>query len=122
MYAGLHHVALIVHDLEKARQFYEEILGFKVSDDRPAFDFDGQWYHIGSTELHLVVPREPRPMLKKDGHFAVRVTNMKQLLARLDEHNWQYESYPDSITGWHQVFITDPEGHRIEFNQERIGV
>ena len=58
-------------------------------------------------------------MGQKDGHFAVRVTNMKKLLERLDHYHWKYDSYPDSITGWHQVFVTDPEGHRIEFNEEK---
>jgi len=123
MYEGLHHVALIIRDLEKAKQFYGEVLGFVVSQDRPDFDFDGIWYHIGTTELHLVVPRgnkagaEQAAISPKEGHFAIRVTNMKELLERFDRYNWKYESYPDSITGWHQVFIADPEGHRIEFNE-----
>ncbi|MEX1030105.1 MAG: VOC family protein [Paenibacillaceae bacterium] len=59
MYKELQHVALVVQDLEKERHFYEEILGFQVSKDRPDFDFDGIWYHMGSSELHLVVPNVP---------------------------------------------------------------
>jgi glyoxylase I family protein len=119
MYKGLHHVALVVQDLDKERYFYEEVLGFQVSKDRPDFDFDGIWYHMGSSELHLVVPKVPKAMGQKDGHFAVRVTNMKKLLERLEQFNWKYDSYPDSITGWHQLFVSDPEGHRIEFNEEK---
>jgi glyoxylase I family protein len=121
MYEGLHHVALIVHDLDKAKQFYGEILGFLESQDRPNFDFDGIWYHIGSTELHLVVPRVPKALGQKDGHFAIRVTNMNEVLERLEQYNWKYDSYPESITGWHQVFVIDPEGHRIEFNAKKGG-
>jgi catechol 2,3-dioxygenase-like lactoylglutathione lyase family enzyme len=35
--AGIHHVALIVDDLEKARHFYTEILGLQ---ELPALAFD----------------------------------------------------------------------------------
>ncbi len=116
MYERIHHVALVVRELEKVRSFYEAVLGFPISPNRPAFDFDGIWYDIGNTELHLIVPKEGIAEDAKTGHFAIRVTNMSGMLERLDRFGISYRSDPDSITGWHQVFVTDPEGNLIELN------
>lgn len=116
MYERIHHVALVVRDLKKVRPFYEDVLGFPISPNRPAFDFDGIWYDLGDTELHLIVPREEKEHGSKDGHFAIRVRDMPRMLERLERFGIHYRSDPDSITGWHQVFIHDPEGNLIELN------
>jgi glyoxylase I family protein len=122
MYEGLHHVAVVVTDLGKAKQFYGEILGLGESDERPNFSFPGAWYNIGSQQLHLIVHDKSRTLRhtsqidSMDGHFAIRVKDMQQLLKRLDSFGVTYDSRPHSITGWHQVFVTDPDGNVIELN------
>ena len=124
MYESLHHVAVIVTDLEKAKHFYSEVLGLQESERRPAFDFPGAWYEIGPTQIHLIVHppaktvRGTRQIDTRDGHFALRVTDMQAVIRRLQEHQWEYENRPKSITGWHQLFVTDPDGNVIEFNAE----
>ena len=51
----LHHVAVSVSDLARARQFYSGVLGLEEIA-RPAFPFDGAWYRVGTGhELHLIV-------------------------------------------------------------------
>ena len=42
-YETLHHVAVAVTDLDRARRFYAGVLGLKEIA-RPAFSFDGAWY------------------------------------------------------------------------------
>lgn len=122
-YLGIHHVSLVVTDVEKAKHFYGDILGFQQSDRRPDFDFPGVWYDIGETQLHLIV-HEPARSLRgtnevdsRDGHFAIRVADVQAVLQRLRQHGIAYEDKPNSVTGWHQVFTTDPDGNVIEFNQ-----
>lgn len=120
MYEYIHHVALLVRDIERAKHFYGVQLGFAKASDRPAFDFEGAWYDIGPTQIHLIVPKAGHEAeLPRTGHFAVRVTDIDALLARLLEQGVAFENYPDSITPWHQVFVTDPDGNRIEFNAVR---
>ncbi|WP_218244066.1 VOC family protein, partial [Pseudomonas sp. 2995-3] len=50
----LHHVSISVTDLDKAKHFYSDVLGFQEIE-RPDFDFPGAWYSLGSQQLHLIV-------------------------------------------------------------------
>lgn len=127
MYERLHHVSVPVTDLKRAKRFYEAVLGLEESDERPDFPFEGAWYRIGADQLHLIVhpgaetKRSSTTIDTMDGHFALRVRDMRKVLQRLDEHGWKYESRPHSMTGWHQVFVTDPDGNVIEINAEQSG-
>ena len=57
--AGLHHVTLLVDDVDKAAWFYGEILEMEAKP-RPDFDFPGLFYRCGQQEVHLIVtPRLP---------------------------------------------------------------
>jgi len=44
--SGLHHVAINVHDLDPAMDFYVNQLGFTALD-RPDFGFRGAWIQAG---------------------------------------------------------------------------
>lgn len=121
----IHHVSLIVTDLERAKQFYETVIGLKPIA-RPAFDFPGAWYAVGHTgqQLHLIVHNGETKRTKgidtRDGHFAVRVESYGRTIAWLEAHNVEYKAKPDSITGFAQIFVTDPDRNIIELNAERI--
>ncbi len=57
--AGLHHVTLLVDDVDKAAWFYGEVLEL-APNPRPAFDFPGLFYRCGEQQIHLIVtPRLP---------------------------------------------------------------
>lgn len=127
MYERLHHVAIPVMDLERAKRFYGQVMGLAESEERPDFSFPGAWYRIGADQLHLIVhpgaetKRSSTKIDSMDGHFALRARDIRAILRRLDEHGWKYEERPNSITGWHQVFVTDPDGNVIEIHAERTG-
>jgi glyoxylase I family protein len=118
---GIHHVSLEVTDIKKAKQFYENVLGLETSSERPAFDFEGAWYNIGSTQIHLIespnLNKAERDFTSRDAHFAIRVKNLVPLLKKFDDHHVKYLNKPTSKTGWHQVFVQDPDGNVIEFHQ-----
>ncbi|UOR12122.1 VOC family protein [Halobacillus amylolyticus] len=122
MYEGIHHVSLLVKDIEKSKHFYGEILGFQESEDRPDFDFPGAWYQVGSTQIHLLVHNEgktlrgTRTIDSRDGHFAIRVRNIEKFVERMEEYKVEILNKPTNQTGWHQVFVSDPDGNLIEFN------
>ncbi|MCA0984407.1 VOC family protein [Halobacillus yeomjeoni] len=122
MYAGIHHVSLLVTDIEKAKHFYGSVLGFEESDERPGFDFPGAWYQVGNTQIHLIVHEEGKTLRgttaldSRDGHFAIRVSDIEKFIHRMEAYEVEILDKPNSKTGWHQVFISDPDGNLIEFN------
>jgi len=120
MYNGIHHVSLAVNDLERSKHFFGCILGFPEIE-RPPFRSQGAWYGIGQTQLHLIVGngrtlRGTTDIDDKDGHFAIRVDNMQDIIRLLKEASVPYVENLHSLTGWHQVYVTDPDGNVIEFN------
>ncbi|WP_101846329.1 VOC family protein [Halobacillus sp. Marseille-P3879] len=123
MYEGLHHVSIIVTDIERAKHFYGEILGFEESKERPDFGFPGAWYQVGTTQIHLIVHEEGGTLRgtteidSRDGHFAVRAEDIDKVIENLEKHNVEFVNKPHNKTEWHQVFISDPDGNLIEFNK-----
>ena len=121
----LHHVSVCVSDLERAKRFYGEVLGLREKA-RPDLGFPGAWYSVGeSQELHLIVHPPSKTMRGtpeidgRDGHFAFRVRDCHETLARLRAHGVALIESPHNKTPWAQIYVTDPDGNVIEFNTER---
>jgi catechol 2,3-dioxygenase-like lactoylglutathione lyase family enzyme len=120
----LHHVSLVVTDLDRARRFYCDVLGLREIP-RPAFDFPGAWFELGDRQLHLIVHSVPRSLRgtteidPRDGHFAIRVRSHGETLAHLQDHGVAFRDSPRNATPWEQIHITDPDGNVIELNAER---
>jgi glyoxylase I family protein len=125
MFEGLHHIAIAVTDIGRAKRFYSGVLGLEELDTRPAFGFPGVWYRVGSEQLHLIVHDQAKTLRgtqsidSKDGHFAFRVTDANEVRSKLEAGGWSFDDRPNSITGWHQLFATDPDGNVIEFNSKQ---
>ena len=49
VYQGLHHVGLLVDDLERSLEFYEGVLGLEVNPARPhdKLPYRGAWLWLG---------------------------------------------------------------------------
>ena len=119
---SLHHVAVCVTDIDRAKQFYSEVLGLKELP-RPPFDFGGAWYALGDAqELHLIVHPPTLTMRRttdidaKDGHLAIRVSSYQETLEHLRRHGIECLDRPRNLTPWPQIYVTDPDGNVIEFN------
>ncbi len=121
---SLHHVSIVVTDLDIAKAFYGGLLGLRELP-RPAFNFDGAWYELGDLQLHLIVHPPARTVRgtteidSRDGHFAVRVADYDQTLAYLKSRGVTVRESRQNVTPWSQLYITDPDGNVIEFNVER---
>ncbi|MCM3879254.1 MAG: VOC family protein [Vicinamibacterales bacterium] len=127
----IHHVAVAVSDLVRAKEFYANVLGLKEIP-RPAFSFDGAWYSVGSRDLHLIVAddptfREGKGLNSQDSHFAIRVKSFRRALEYLEAKGYhpQHEDPLRSIrlrikgpTGFPQIYIMDPDRNVIEINAE----
>jgi glyoxylase I family protein len=112
---ALHHVSLMVHDLDDALDFYTSVLGMRQRTDRPALAPRGAWLDVGDHQLHLIEGTPP-PALGQ--HFAVRVTDLdatrELLLSRGAE-----VSAAVSIGTARQAFLQDPSGNAIELHEVR---
>jgi glyoxylase I family protein len=124
MVEGLHHAAVTVTDIARARRFYADVLGLREIP-RPPFDFEGAWYAAGDRQLHLIVhppsrtQRGTRVIDPRDGHLAFRVSDYDEALARLRAHGIALVEQRVTLTPWAQIYITDPDGNVIELNVER---
>ncbi|UVI28924.1 VOC family protein [Paenibacillus spongiae] len=121
---AIHHVSLIVSDIERARAFYKEILGLREIP-RPPFDFPGEWFAVGETgqQLHLIVhdgqTKRTGGIDTRDGHFAIRVGDFDETVEWLRQHGIEHRANRDSITGFAQIFLLDPDRNVIELNAAR---
>ncbi|MEO6697721.1 MAG: VOC family protein [Gammaproteobacteria bacterium] len=115
--SGLLHTALLVNDLQRARQFYEAVLGLKEKS-RHNFGFEGVWYDLGGNELHLMVvadtlpPAEQRP--RRDFHVALKIEDYQAAKDHLDKRGIPYR---EGRRGLSQLFVRDPDGNLIELQQ-----
>jgi catechol 2,3-dioxygenase-like lactoylglutathione lyase family enzyme len=123
-YEGIHHIGVNVTDLEKAKQFYRDVLCLQEIE-RPPFDFEGAWFTVGQQQIHLlVIPesqtiRTDKSLSSREGHFALRINNYDETLHWLQSHNVCVLEKPDSKSGFAQIFCADPDGNLIELQVER---
>jgi glyoxylase I family protein len=116
----LHHVALIVSDLEAAAAFYEGVLGL-VRDVRPDLGFPGIFYALdGGAQIHLMRIDDPYAGISRpthggqDRHLALAVEDVAAIRARLDAAGL---AYTPSRSGRAALFCRDPDGNTIELFQ-----
>ena len=59
------------------------------------------------------------PMAK--GHYCFRTDDIKSFMRRCDELGIRHADYGKwAIAGWHQVFLTDPDGNGVEIHQPNM--
>ena len=122
---SVHHVAVRVTDVARARRFYAEVLGLEEID-RPGFDFPGAWFRVGVQQIHLIADPTPassadtHPIDTRARHMALRVTSYRDTLAHLQAQSISCVARPQNKTPWPQIYLTDPDGNVIELNAERL--
>ncbi len=111
----LDHVALHVRDIAASRAFYRQTLQL-VEIPRPAFDFPGAWFRLGTQqELHLIGGREEDVRSHHRGtHFALQVTDIDAWEQHLQSCQAVYLPRKTRPDGAIQIFVNDPDGHFIE--------
>jgi glyoxylase I family protein len=127
---GIHHVTLLVQDLDRAAWFYGQVLGLEEKG-RPSFDFPGLFYWAGQgQEIHLIVAARPLPdgdLFFQTGngaevtlrhvhrHAALRVSDVPACEKRLEEHgieilfsksrgNHDDELTQNMMAGWRAMY------------------
>jgi catechol 2,3-dioxygenase-like lactoylglutathione lyase family enzyme len=111
---GIAHVALPVTDLAATRTFYADALGLREAA-RPDFGFDGYWFQVGAQQIH-VFPI-PGTEVNVFQHFAVEVGDAEAVATELESRGIAVRRSGHVPGAGRQVFVQDPTGHQIEFNQ-----
>lgn len=129
----IHHVAIPVSDLARAKEFYGTMLGLQEIA-RPAFPFAGAWYSAGSRDVHLIVSDDPtfrdgKGVNMQDAHVAIRVKSFRRALEYLRSQGYRVD-HEDPLrsmrvsthgpTGFPQIHLMDPDRNMIEINAERL--
>jgi lactoylglutathione lyase len=111
----LNHVAIYVTDLRRSIEFYQNVLRL-TPIPRPAFNFPGAWFRLGTQqELHLIADLgDPFFKSHPNNHFALKVDNLDEWEEHLEKVGAEFRRRKPRPDGAWQVFLLDPDGHRIE--------
>lgn len=121
---GLNHYTIRPVDLERTKQFYEDVLGLQVGY-RPPLPFPGYWLYVGDNPtVHLIGPRadDAHPKERAAGptglldHIAFTCTGLAEMKARLAQRGIQHEERVIPRDRQTQLFILDPDGVAVELN------
>lgn len=119
LFKGIHHVSLIVADVARSRQFYSDVLGLAVDEQRPTMRFDGLWLNVTAhQQIHLLCLPNPDAGVKRpehggrDRHAAFLVTDLDAVVQRLKKHG---TAYTLSQSGRRALFCRDPDENALEF-------
>lgn len=112
------HIALQVKDIQASAKFYRETLGLEPAPVPENLKAIRAWFNIGQgQQIHLLDGRtQPVTNDRNGSHFAVFVENMEQTEAYLKKRAIPYHLQV-RFDGVKQIYIADPDGYLVEFNQ-----
>lgn len=124
--SSVHHIAIIVSDIEKAREFYVEKLGFEVIRENYRKERDDWKLDLRvdkHTELEIFAEENPpkrvnRPEACGLRHLAFRVESVEKTVKELTEIGIECEPIrTDTYTGEMMTFFFDPDGLPLEIHE-----
>ena len=123
---SVHHIAIIVSDIEKAREFYIKKLGFEAIRENYRKERDDWKLDLRvdeHTELEIFAEKNPpkrvnRPEACGLRHLAFRVESVEETVKELDEIGIECEPIrTDIYTGEKMTFFFDPDGLPLEIHE-----
>lgn len=126
----LHHVSVVVTDLDRSIAFYRDVFGLRQLE-RPPFSSIGAWFACGGQQIHLIV--NPDGTLRRsstidtaDGHFAFRTDDFEGCIRGLIARGFREDAPEgdplrlylrlDGPAGFPQAYLLDPDRNVIEVN------
>jgi catechol 2,3-dioxygenase-like lactoylglutathione lyase family enzyme len=129
----LHHVNIVVRDVEASKRFYCDVLGMDDVPRHPSFTFPGAWLRSNRAEIHLIqedaathAPGDASYTVAGVGetdlafsrHFSLAIDDTGALVERLRAKQVPIASGPvERAGGLLQTYCYDPDGHLVEFTQ-----
>jgi catechol 2,3-dioxygenase-like lactoylglutathione lyase family enzyme len=127
---SLNHYTIKVRDLERTKDFYEDIVGLKVGE-RPPLPFPGYWLYCGDVPtVHLIGYRAEDPVIV-DGpsypaatgrldHIAFSCDGLKEMRSHLQARGIKYDERVLPRLNMTQLFYLDPDGISVECNFDAV--
>jgi len=123
---GIHHIALNVKNMERATDFYSDILGFKVVT-RTSNLTGLKHVELDAGNVFLALFESPdldfenaQKTMTDDGylHFAFEADKdqFSTIVQTLKDNGVRFDGQPRNHGGGDSVYIYDPDGHVIEIH------
>lgn len=117
--SGFSHIAIVCTNLDEARSFYIDLLGF-TELPRPDLGVPGLWLRVGDLQLHFI-ENETMPVPGPGfPHFALHVVNedWDEVIEHLISAGVAFLSEPKMRSDFgvrvRAAFILDPSGNVVE--------
>ncbi len=111
------HICINTKDLEKTYNFYTKVLGLEKG-----FEFEregelfGYYIKLGNNTFIEIFKGETGEV-GNINHLAIEVENLDGLIQKIRSHGIEINDKILGIDQSYQVWITDPNGIRIEFHE-----
>ncbi len=118
MLLSLGHVTVLSADFERTERFYCDLLGMRVGP-RPAIRIPGRWFYVGDEAVVHVLPRTAAARNGAEeviDHFALHARDRPAFEGRLRAAGQPFESRRLADSDTWQIFLTDPDGARVELS------
>lgn len=120
LFTGVEHVGIKALEIEKAIQFYIEVLGFKLLHRIKPGEVELVFLELGGTVVELVEVVDGRKF--EDGvvnHLAIRVSDIIKAIQHLKDHQVDLTtSEPMPLgEGRYNFFFRGPSGEKLELYQ-----
>jgi len=127
----MEHVLLQTEDIEATKDWYVNVLGFRVGPS-PDFKFPVYWLYLGDRDvLHLTtggknVSENRKRYVGQESqatsgtgvidHIGFRTTGLAAMIEHLKKNNIEFKERQVDDQGLYQLFLHDPNGVKIELN------
>jgi len=109
--SGIHHVSILVTDMERSATWYTQVLGLPEVVRPSNFRTPVRWFTLGENQIHLI-PSEAADAISAR-HFAVHVDDCEAAREYFRERGVEIIETV-AIAGADRFFIADPDGNNIE--------
>jgi predicted enzyme related to lactoylglutathione lyase len=111
-------VAYPVTDLQRARAFYEDVLGF-TRESSPK-DAEAKWFEYEVGPHTLGIGSHPTFKPSPDGPtLALEVEDFGATIAHLKAHQVSFQTEAFETPVCHMAFIFDPDGNKLCIHQRK---
>ena len=104
-------VAIPVTDIKRARLFYEEVLGLKVSDEM----MQGRWieYGVGDDTLAIANVGDAWTPSDQGTGAALEVEDFDEAISRLKDRQVRFAAEPFETPCCRMAVVQDPDGNKL---------